>query len=431
MRPILRSTDANDFWGFMGWDPNASGFQPSDANLTVLAGITGPWQRIVTDADTNADLLAAKPQLHLDHVYDVRDYGAVGTPTDDSSAFQAAFDAALAAGGGEVYIPPGTWVADVLLNDANPDLKKYKITGAGSGFTTWQAKTAGAFALTITGSPSFSNIVSIRDIKFDGNGNTRGGISWTVNDTSSLHVIDCAFTYCTYGWKNTGSLWWRFDFCTATNCDYGWWSKGSATMHGGCGELNQCNAYLCNNAGVYLSGYSSTVEIQQVTIRGGIYESCVGFGIYAKNFDKSHPLIIDNIYVENNGTGSNVTIDDEVFGDISASGQRFDGCPQVILSGSNQSSDVDVNDSRVIIRDAYLYGNGNEDPNITNGGSVDFQNVYLDNWGRYFRTDVAKYAGVVTGRIDGYTISTRCNTCRVPIYQRYVNDVTKDRKSVV
>lgn len=50
------------------------------------------------------------------HLYDVREYGAKGDgTTDDSTAIQAAIDAATAAGGGVVVCPPATYRCNVVL----------------------------------------------------------------------------------------------------------------------------------------------------------------------------------------------------------------------------------------------------------------------------------------------------------------------------
>ena len=51
-------------------------------------------------------------------VFNVADYGATGDGvTDDSAAIQAAIDACEAAGGGEVYFPSGTYIADNMTID--------------------------------------------------------------------------------------------------------------------------------------------------------------------------------------------------------------------------------------------------------------------------------------------------------------------------
>lgn len=59
-----------------------------------------------------ANALAGKAVINLDHVFDVRDYGAVGDGSaDDSIAITAAIDAA-AASGGVVFFPQGTYKFD-------------------------------------------------------------------------------------------------------------------------------------------------------------------------------------------------------------------------------------------------------------------------------------------------------------------------------
>jgi len=92
--------------------------QPADANLTTLGSILGRWQRIVTNTTpTDADRISAKADMRLNHVFDVRDYGAVNDPTVDSTvAIQAAIDAAGSGswGGGVVLLPGVYGIFDSL-----------------------------------------------------------------------------------------------------------------------------------------------------------------------------------------------------------------------------------------------------------------------------------------------------------------------------
>ena len=67
-----------------------------------------------------ANALSAKSTFNLDHVYDVRDYGAAGDGvTDDASAIQSAIEAAEA-DGGIVFFPPGTYLIQTTLSH-DPD----------------------------------------------------------------------------------------------------------------------------------------------------------------------------------------------------------------------------------------------------------------------------------------------------------------------
>lgn len=108
-----------------------------------------PWAHGMTpgdlldmDADGNivASVEAALEQVRTKShpVYDVThpDFGAVGNgTTDDLAAIQAAIDAATAAGGGEVFLPPGTYrVSDTVELKANVYLR-----GAGIETTVIQA----------------------------------------------------------------------------------------------------------------------------------------------------------------------------------------------------------------------------------------------------------------------------------------------------
>jgi hypothetical protein len=62
--------------------------------------------------------------------FNVKDYGAVGDGvTDDTAAIQTAIDAAAAAGGGDVYFPPGIFV----LSSTQVAVGHVRILGAGAG----------------------------------------------------------------------------------------------------------------------------------------------------------------------------------------------------------------------------------------------------------------------------------------------------------
>lgn len=88
----------------------------TDGTLLARVGsaetITGAWT-------FNAGKLLDKGEI----VYDVKAYGALGdNATDDTTAIQAAIDAANAAGGGVVFFPKGTYISTLLTIYSNLQL---------------------------------------------------------------------------------------------------------------------------------------------------------------------------------------------------------------------------------------------------------------------------------------------------------------------
>lgn len=84
----------------------------SGTNWTVTRGYEGSTAAThLNGAAIFHDISAAEADSWTKRVYSVKDYGAIGNGiADDSASFQAAIDAAHAAGGGTVYIPNGTWI---------------------------------------------------------------------------------------------------------------------------------------------------------------------------------------------------------------------------------------------------------------------------------------------------------------------------------
>ncbi len=109
-------------------------------------------------------------------LFDVRNYGATGTDsTNDTAAIQKALDAAHAAGGGQVYIPKGTYILTGTGDASDGALRVYSNTelfGDGMGQTV--LKVADGYAQKITGmirTPvnEVTTDVVIRDLTLDGN----------------------------------------------------------------------------------------------------------------------------------------------------------------------------------------------------------------------------------------------------------------------
>ena len=88
--------------------------------------------------------------MKANYVYDVTDYDATGDGvTDDSAAIQAAPDAADAAGGGKIFVPPGTYLLNTGLHSA-----KASMCAASPPRVTIRLYAAAGWAFTETGSAS-------------------------------------------------------------------------------------------------------------------------------------------------------------------------------------------------------------------------------------------------------------------------------------
>lgn len=130
----------------------------------------------------------------MTQIFDIRSYGAKGDGiTDDTGAIQKAIDAASAAGGGEVYVPTGTWV--VSDSDASGNALALKsnvtLTGDGAGDSILKlADGAGAGTTSLLGVVAGSTVrdAGVSNLGLDGNqANASGEISgWSQSGASSI-----------------------------------------------------------------------------------------------------------------------------------------------------------------------------------------------------------------------------------------------------
>lgn len=128
----------------------------------------------LTSAEVNSPLgeLDAQVSLLSDEVFNVLQYGAVGDGvTDCAAAIQAAIDAAEAAGGGTVYMPPGNYK---VLSGLSIEVGGVCLRGAG------QTNTRITSGLTSTG-----KVLSIGDL---------GGVQIEGNDLSDFSIYGNANT---------------------------------------------------------------------------------------------------------------------------------------------------------------------------------------------------------------------------------------------
>lgn len=355
----------------------------------ALEGTTlSSYAASILETPTSSSDIRGSLEAARSHEYDVRDYGAVGDgSTDDSTAFQAAHDAAWAAGGGIVRVPASDhcYRAHVLIDDnaAYNNGPHVLWRGDGAFASRIMAVDANTAAITVTGNGAWEWGWSVEDIGFVGGSfesvteRTRSGVEF-VDPTPGVANVTfsrCSFNYCDYTYRTVGPLYARFYDCTFNRSNWGPHITSTAGMHGGCQYFINCNAYICYKAGFYTNG-----GVENVYWMGGANEGHQGFAFYLTGAEDTFPIVIQDCYTENNGGGSNVEIDGHTYADISDTGMRFDGCQRVELRHVKMGGEPDVNDSTVVHYDAYVYGSTTIplDPNCTNGGRYILRNPYLD-----------------------------------------------------
>jgi hypothetical protein len=119
-------------------------------------------------------------------VYGVKSYGAVGDGvTDDTTAIQAAIDAAAA--GGIIFFPAGTYLISTVLTVGDSDILTLQGEGKGSII-----KKGANMTMISLGKQS-----TMRDLYLDGNGGTYTGIGVSIStgandNTSWRNIINCS-----------------------------------------------------------------------------------------------------------------------------------------------------------------------------------------------------------------------------------------------
>lgn len=121
-------------------------------------------------------------------------FGAIGNGvTNDQAAIQAALAAAVAAGGGTVYLPPGTYLVSTAI-DWNRDVH---LVGAGSGVTTIITNSAvNARILTWTSGAGRVLPACVHGISFTASVTNSGDQIYS-NVTSNVSFSDCYFNVST------------------------------------------------------------------------------------------------------------------------------------------------------------------------------------------------------------------------------------------
>ena len=240
-------------------------------------------------------------------VYNVRDYGALGdNVTDDTAAIQAALDAAHAVGGGDVFIPLGTYIISAALTFYN----NIMIIGNGVAVSEIKQITNGTNAFTGVDA-AFSGF---RDLKILNTGTHAAGsgisMTWSLNGNveqmylqnlviQAFHVAITGETVITSEFSNVEALVCDTGFyfynggtsmtlsnTYANGCLIGYYLDGVVyTSFNGtaCDSANQAY-YLHNCAGITFNaaGCEAGVLVSAPNDgRGWSIDSCVGITLNA------------------------------------------------------------------------------------------------------------------------------------------------------
>lgn len=187
----------------------------------------GEGSALIGFLQTGTGAAATTAQAKLREVVSVLDFGAVGNDaTDNTSAFQAAITYLLSVGGGELFIPRGTYFFTGASSSLDPGAGGIVFRGEGmdASILHWAGSTTGAYTDDVnhvTSKALFRNYAntSKEGLRFDGlqfkgnwaSGTIGGGSAMWLDYYDDILIRDCMFTLCT----NTCM---DFHFCRSFNC---------------------------------------------------------------------------------------------------------------------------------------------------------------------------------------------------------------------
>jgi hypothetical protein len=215
----------------------------------------------------------------------VDDHGAVGDGVaDDTAAFEAAV-AALPAAGGEIVIPPGTYL--VSSTDGITCAKSVTLTGAGIGATTITRGSASHALSTFSGS---SSVVTMRGITWDGATWKKFGVN--PNGIATFIAENCEFKRCGipgYAAGNQGSIdGLRCDSVTRVKLDRCLFD--SCERDGCLGipikylEVTNCRFTNCGRGGCTNDRNGNDTPVVSTYV-GNYVEDCGAFGLHTESIN--------------------------------------------------------------------------------------------------------------------------------------------------
>lgn len=236
-------------------------------------------------------------------IFNIKDYGAVADDLgNDTLAIRSAITAAYEAGGGEVYIPEGTYILSADRGAALTLRDNVSLVGDGMGLSILKMTNWASFAMTSLVNSGSSNNVGLSNLTLDGNRDFNNSVG-------------------TAGWENGGASNVKIDGVEAKNFSgaglelNGWEGLGSR-------QIEVSNSVLHDND----SG------IEALIMSGGVLQNNVAYG---NNFGFNvggDVQLEDNVAYDNalNGIlvrGSGTTV---------SGGEVYDnGTEGILVKGSN------------------------------------------------------------------------------------------------
>lgn len=140
---------------------------------------------------TGASAVTRTWQAKAADIFSVKDFGATGDgTTNDTAAIQAAINAAATAGGGQVYLPPGTYR---LNSGISWTASNIHLVGSGQGVTIILANFATGNVISVGSSGTNPASCSIRRMNFRSNVARSSGAGILFTQTFNCSIEDVTF----------------------------------------------------------------------------------------------------------------------------------------------------------------------------------------------------------------------------------------------
>ena len=205
------NTPSDGGQGSFYWDYTSTATDDNFAVIRPYGVIYGAWLRTkpftaiggdvslavatATDATTSRTLAS-----YFGDVFNVKNYGAIGDgTTDDTTAIQAAINAAQTAGAGQVWFPAGTYKITGTLSITK---NKISLLGAGVGATTLNFANGASDCITVVGVSQANQLYyfTLKGFLFTFTGKT-GGRSLVLAYVSQAWIYDIYLENCWTGFE--------------------------------------------------------------------------------------------------------------------------------------------------------------------------------------------------------------------------------------